>query len=270
MTIGPGSIGTCRSSPGSEEFRLPENDAPAMSRLADIFSYSATFAAIAFALFLLARFRDARLSIPLGFAFALYLGIDDLLTALGGQAGLAFVGGNWNWSGKLYSLALAIGMLLVFRIPREAAGLVWPRRNTGSSLVATLSLIALSATLGAVFRPDAPDAETLAFQLTMPGIVEELVYRGVAPALFLGLVAGRREASASPWPAILATAVMFSLWHGLGLRGGEFGFEWIPAAYTLVGGLAYGWLRFHSGSLLWPVIAHAGGNVIFLLVPMVI
>lgn len=239
-----------------------------MSRLADTFAYSATFAAIAFALFVLARLRDRRLAVLPGLAFALYLGIDDLVTGLGGQAAFAVIGGDWNWSGKLYSLALAIAVMVVFRIDRVAAGLVWPGRHHRSSLVATVLLIGLSASLGLAFRPGAPDAETLAFQLTMPGIVEELAYRGIAPALFLGLVGGRREFAGSPWPAILATAVMFSLWHGLGLRGGEFAFEPVPAAYTLVGGIAYGWLRFHSGSLLYPVIAHAAGNTIYLLAPM--
>lgn len=239
-----------------------------MSRLIDTIGYSATLSAIALALFLLARVRDKRLLIHFGLAFAVYLGADDLLTALGSQARFDITPGRWNWSGKIYSLALSIIVIWVAGIDRKASGLVLPDRNNQSSILATAVLILSSAILGIVFDAGSTNLETLAFQTTMPGLAEELTYRGIAPALFLGLVNHRSEISRFPWHAIWVTALVFGIWHGLGLEGGVFTFDPIPASFTLVGGLAYGWLRFNSGSLLYPVIAHCGGNLAFELAPL--
>lgn len=79
---------------------------------------------------------------------------------------------------------------------------------------------------------------------------------------------GRNDSDRMPWNAIIVTALMFSIWHGLGLKGGALSFDVVPASFTLIGGLAYGWLRFNSGSLLYPVMAHCLGNLVFQLVPM--
>lgn len=240
-----------------------------MSNLIDTLGYSASFSIIAIALFLLARLRNKRLLIPFGLTFALYLGVDDLLTALGSKEQFAVIHGDWNWSGKIYSIALSFALILALQIDRKASGIVLPYKNNRSSLLLMFFLIALSATLGLIFSPSSPDLETLAFQATMPGLAEELTYRGVAPALLLGLFNRRHETSGSLWSAILVTALMFSIWHGLGLKGGAFTFDLVPASFTLIGGLAYGWLRFNSGSLLYPVIAHCAGNLVFQLVPLI-
>ncbi|MDL1892602.1 CPBP family intramembrane metalloprotease [Sphingobacteriales bacterium CHB3] len=43
----------------------------------------------------------------------------------------------------------------------------------------------------------------------------------------------------------------------------------IPASFTLIGGITYGWLRFNSGSLLYPIVAHSAGNLAFQLTAFV-
>jgi len=234
--------------------------------MTDLLVFSASFAGIALLLSLFAGAVDRRLAFGFGLAFALYLGLDDLATAFGPR--FDFVGGDWNWSGKLASLVLSAAVIVALRMRPEAVGLRLPRRAIGASLLATALLLAASVALALLFRPEAPTMETLAFQATMPGLAEELAYRGIAPALLLGLVGGKAAPRETPWAVVAATALMFGVWHGLGYAAGDFSFEWIPALYTCIGGIVYGWMRFNNGSLLFPVLAHCLGNAVFQLVPL--
>ena len=118
--------------------------------------------------------------------------------------------------------------------------------------------MAASFGIGMFFGGGAPDAETVAFQLTAPGLAEEIVYRGVYIALLhraLPSVDGARRG----WPVII-TAVAFGLWHGLSVREGAVSFDALSASFPFVGGLAYGWLRERTGSVAFPVVAHSLGN----------
>ena len=239
--------------------------------MSQILVFSCAFAAIALALSLLATRFDSRIAPGACLAFALYLGLDDLFTALGSQPGFDLFGGGWNWSGKVYSLAFALFVLLALRPAPEAIGLQWPRHRVGAACVLTLCLLAASVGLAFGFQPEPPSAETLAFQASMPALAEELAYRGIAPALLLGLVHDRGLAATGgdmPWAVIAATGLMFGCWHGLGYGGEGWSFDWVPALYTCIGGVAYGWMRFATGSLLFPVLAHALGNTVFQLVPL--
>lgn len=96
-------------------------------------------------------------------------------------------------------------------------------------------------------------------------LCEEIAFRGVLLAL------ARRQLPARPAGAV--TALVFGLWHlGPALRAGA---EVAPllrsasAAGTVLvtglGGVAFAWLRFRSGSLLAPVGLHLGTNSLGLL-----
>ena len=227
----------------------------------DILVYSAGFACIALLVFVGARIFDRRLAFGSCVLAALYLGLDDLATASGPR--FDPFGGDWNWSGKVFSLALAVAAILALRLDRRAIGLQLPRSRTRSATLLTALLLAASVALGLWFEPGKPSAETLAFQATMPALAEELAYRGIAPALLLGLAHGRQPPPGIPWAAVAATALMFGAWHGLSYGDGAFSFEPVPALYTFAGGIAYGWMRFATGSLVFPVLAHALGNLLF-------
>lgn len=69
-------------------------------------------------------------------------------------------------------------------------------------------------------------------------VVEELTFRGVGFALF---------APYGPWVAIVATGVLFGVWHGL-----------IVALPVLAAfGVVLGWLRYATGSIYPCIAAHA-------------
>lgn len=237
----------------------------------DLIIFSASFAALSFLAFTFFRFMSPRLALGAGVLFAIYLGLDDLATVIPRLfPALDFVSASqWNWSGKLWSIALALVAMLAFGLSRRDVGLVAPK-NVKLAVIVTAALITFSFSLGFVFDPDIPNAETVAFQLLMPGFSEELAYRGLAPAILLGLYRPGSKlpdpgSHRIPWNVILITAIMFGAWHGLGYADGAYSFSLLPALFPFIGAVAYGWLRFYSGSLLFPVLAHGLGNAAFMI-----
>ena len=92
-------------------------------------------------------------------------------------------------------------------------------------------------------------------------LVEELVFRGVLLGLLRRLLTAGR--------ALVASAVVFGLWHllpvwrggGAGdLEGGSLGAVAATFVATFAAGLGFGWLRQRSGSLVAPICAHIGTN----------
>lgn len=226
--------------------------------------FSLSFAAIALLIFLALKYFDKRLTFALGLLFAAYLGLDDLVTGLpSGSAAFDFVGGDWNWSGKIYSLLLSIVVILGLGIRPKALGLTLSQRNLKTSLSALFLFVLWGLSLGLLFKPSVPSVETLAFQALMPGLAEELAYRGIAPALLLGLIRGREPSQGMPWAVVFITALAFGIWHGLSYSASGFSFDSMSALFPFIGSIAGGWLRFSSGSLLFPILAHSFANIAF-------
>lgn len=230
----------------------------------DALIFSASFALIAAIAFLLASAFDKRISIALALLCAVYLGLDDFITGLPTVAsGLDVVGGHWNWIGKILSLALSAIVIVVLKLSPWAVGMTFKQRHVGIGATAIVLFIVWGACLGLLFKPGTPDAETLAFQATMPGLSEELVYRGIAPLLLLGLFRQRKPLEGMPWVVIVATALVFGAWHGLRYSNGQFGFDAASALFPFVGSIPGGWLRFKTGSLVLPILGHSLANLAF-------
>lgn len=235
----------------------------------DAVAFSAGYLVVALGAFLALKPLDKRLTIGFGLLFVAYVVLDDALTGLPYALPATDLNpAHWNWAGKVYSLLFSAIVLLGFRMNARAAGFVLPRRNIGLGALVTALLIPLGVVLALVFKPEPPDAETISFQLLMPGLAEELAFRGIAPALLLGLVKGRVPGGDIPWVVILIAAVPFGAVHGLGFSDGAFSFEPVSALWTFSGAVVYGWLRFSTGSLLFPLIAHGLTNVAFHLTPL--
>lgn len=228
--------------------------------------YSLALGAIAFAAFLALKYFDRRLTTLVGILFAVYVGFGDLVTGLPpAVAELRFVNSRWNWSGQTYSLLFSFAVIAALGLKLSTIGAVMPQKNIRVGIIVLIVLIAVSVVLGLVFKPFPPSAETVAFQALMPGVAEELMFRGIAPVLLLGLVRGAGPPQGIPWVVILVAAVPYGVVHGLGYSGGAFSFDALYALYTYSGGIIYGWLRFSTGSLLLPILAHSLGNVAFAL-----
>lgn len=178
------------------------------------------------------------------------------------QSGLPFAGGlRWNWVGK--AISTGVTLVATFAVLRGAAleaGLTL-RARSGSlrpALTVTGALCAASW-IAEALAADGRDmsAERLAFQALMPGLDEELFFRGLFLAVLTRALPDRGRLFGAPvGPADAVVAFVFAAGHGVG---------WGPAgatldlpAFALTGGLGAGllWLRRRTGSLLAPIAAH--------------
>jgi membrane protease YdiL (CAAX protease family) len=151
-----------------------------------------------------------------------------------------------NVSPKAWRISIvATGLLLLFVALRQAA-----LKYTG---------------LGA--SKDALVFEYLVYQMTMPGLAEELTYRGaIQPGLnrvfshpwkLLGAQVG--------WGWIIASLVFWAP-HAFRVDSDlHVSFYWPTLTMQLVAGFTFGWLRERTGSLLPPMIAHNLVNVLWTL-----
>ncbi len=200
-------------------------------------------------------------------AIALVLLNDLLLTRFYGLfPGIG--GSNWNWIGKLLALAatLAVAAHPSFGFRRSGITL---RQSPGSwvawAVTGALGIFFLGLALATGDgRPE--DADTIAFQWTMPGFEEETFYRGILLlALNESFTARRRILGAEMgWGALLGS-LLFGAVHGLSYGEDGIGFEPVPVAITFVSALLLVWLRERTGSIAAPIVAHNVGNGVFTL-----
>ena len=194
---------------------------------------------------------------------------DAVLTRGYGHIPLDFGPSRWNWEGKTLAvlLSLAVASLPVVGWRRSGLTLHQDRQGLKGALILSGLLVLLFLGLAVAMPGEGFDADSLAFQLTMPGLDEEIFYRGVL-LLMLNEAFGRPvRVLGAPmgWGAAL-TALAFGLTHALGYQDGGFTFDWAPMATTGLAGLLLVWLREKTGSVLLPVLLHNYGNAVFMLV----
>jgi uncharacterized protein len=233
--------------------------------------YSLGYFAIIALGFLAFRPFDKQLAFRFGLLFVSYLVLDDFITGLPNTFEVFDLNpARWNWAGKVYSLGFAAAMIALFGLNAKATGLILPQRNVTVGALSLIPLVLMGVVLAMIHQPAPPSGETIAFQLLMPGLSEELAFRGVAPALLLGLIRNQDPPERTPWIAIIIAAIPFGVVHGLSYSGGAFAFELGQGLWTASGGIIYGWLRFSTGSLLFPLLAHSLTNVAFALTPLML
>lgn len=230
----------------------------------DNFLFAGVFAIACLACGFVARSFDKRISIAAALLFGLYLALDDLVTGLPHLIkGISFQEGNWNWSGKLLSLVLSVAVIGGLRMSPDALGLRIRQRHPTLAWLSLVGFALWGIALGLFFKPGIPDVETLAFQGTMPGLAEELAYRGIAPAILLGLIHRKPHVEGIPWAVVFSTAFTFGIWHSLSVSGGDIRFDVMSGLFPFLGSIPSGWLRFKTKSLLVPVLGHALANMAF-------
>jgi membrane protease YdiL (CAAX protease family) len=171
---------------------------------------------------------------------------------------------RYNWQNKLLLAALIVALLSRSTADfRTRCGIVPP--SGAWTIPATISLaviliIAMYAGL-AVDDPRPLTAETIWFQATVPGLDEELLYRGLLFALF-GVAFGLQK-RAGYWFVLVLVTVLFALVHAIHWDGQSLEFSADPFAGTLIVGFWFGWARLYTGSVFPAVILHNVYNVVF-------
>lgn len=179
-------------------------------------------------------------------------------------------GTHWNWSGKIMSIAFCCLVLACSPWLRQSVGLRWQQAKGSFSF----SLICLFACLGygiAFGFNEAPVSfplETLLFQVSMPSMDEELVFRGIGLAL-LERAYGQSPMSCrfSYGMPAFSTSLAFGLGHGIQpVSHGGLTFFYEPFLVTFVIGSIFALIRTSSGSLLWSMLCHTAINMPIFLV----
>ena len=161
---------------------------------------------------------------------------------------------------RAVQLALGLGMAaLAIRfahdrhLTREGMGLVAGRAGPVWLIVATLvGVTLLGALIGGIAPADWTGIAGLIYQMTLLGLEEEIIYRGLLASLFAAAVGGE---SALAWGAALGTMVS-ALGHGFTLEAGSITFNPVMLALLAAIGIPFSILRLRSGSILFPALGH--------------
>ncbi|OWK32079.1 CPBP family intramembrane glutamic endopeptidase, BDIM_20840 family [Sphingomonas mucosissima] len=177
--------------------------------------------------------------------------------------------GRWNWQGKILALGATLAIAMTPAFGLRPAGITAPQApgSLRAALPVALLYCSFFLAIAIAFPDEPPTRETIAFQLTMPGVEEELFYRGLLLlALDRAFTARKRLLEVQwGWGAIISCA-LFGLTHAFAYAEGSYSFDPIYMALTAVPSLIAIWLRLRTGSVLIPVLLHNFGNAIGLLV----
>ena len=192
---------------------------------------------------------------------------DALLTNGYGLIPRLFPDSDWNWQGK--ALALAATLLIAASAFGWRDSRLTVAQATGSlktALPVALLYIGFFTLIAWLFPNEPATAETVAFQLTMPGLEEEAFYRGVLLLALDRAFPDRRRILGVEWGwGALLSCLLFGLAHAFGYSEGGFSFDPVTMALTAVPSVIGVWLALRTRSILLPVVLHNFGNAITLL-----
>ena len=176
-----------------------------------------------------------------------------------------FEGQSWNWTGKLAEIILALLFVSTTLITKKEAGLTFRVRHIKE--VAGLITILLFATFAIQYflggTAASKGTETFLFQLLMPGIAEELVFRGI----LLGLLNKAYNKHVMIWQTplgwgVLITSVLFGLVHSFNFGNHTVDFNILYFVSSCFMGLFFAFIKEKSQSLLPGVVCHNLFNLI--------
>lgn len=183
---------------------------------------------------------------------------DALLTRVFGRLP-DLIPGQWNWEGKLLALAASLAVAGVLGWRR--CGVTWRQADLKAPLIVAGLYALLFVGLALAFPNEPASAETMAFQLSMPGLEEELFYRGVLLLVLDRAFAGRVRLLGVDWGwGAALSCVLFGLAHAFSVTPSGVSFEPLYFALTTGPSFIAVWVRLRTGSILLPVLMHNVGN----------
>ena len=166
------------------------------------------------------------------------------------------INGSWNWDGKIYGIICGIAAYFIFR--RQFADnnfftLKQNKEGLKSALKVVIAILSI-AILGGIVNDNDFNLETLFFQISLPGIDEEIMYRGV----LLGLMCSALRAGSKAWrnPAIIINAILFGMVHALAISDGAVQFNTMNFIWTGILGYGFGYITIKTRSILIPMLTH--------------
>ena len=219
-------------------------------------------------LFIIAHFTSKKTNKKYLLIFILYFLTDYFLLQIGQKVFKPhFL--DFNWFGKLLSLALSLGFILYHsKEIRKDIGFTSEVLNKTLKwgIIIFLCFLIFEFAFKMIIFPKGAkfDLETFLYQATMPGITEELVFRGiyfwllsksfVSSIVIKGVSFG--------WGFVIVT-FLFAMIHGVyWTTTFEIKIDFFTIIYlTLITSLSLGILRKFSGNLIFPILGHNMVNV---------
>lgn len=180
------------------------------------------------------------------------------------------IGGNWNWDGKIYSVICGMTFYFLFRrqfSKNNFFTLKQEREGLKPALRVAFAIIAAQALIGSLGSAEF-DLERLLFQLSMPGIDEEILFRSV----LLGMMCSALRNDGPTWrtPAIIINGILFGLVHALMFQDGELAFNAVMFVWTGMIGYALAYITIKTRSILVPMLTHNLCNFLNNLLSMIL
>ncbi|RUT72817.1 CPBP family intramembrane glutamic endopeptidase [Ancylomarina longa] len=184
---------------------------------------------------------------------------------------LKFINGNWNWDGKIFGILFGIFCYFLFRKlfkDYDYFTLKQDKSNFKKVSIVSLIVIVLATIIWFFFGESEFNIESLAFQLTLPGIDEEIMYRGILLGLLMSGLKDKQKIIGNP--SVLITSILFGLIHALKLdKNLTPNFNIIYFLQTGLAGYAWGWITVKSRSILFAILSHNFSNFFGTLATMI-
>ena len=118
--------------------------------------------------------------------------------------------------------------------------------------------VACALSLSGILSIKEFNLETLLFQITMPGIDEEIMFRGILLGLMCSALRNNNKAYKNP--AIIINGILFGLAHSLVFQNGKVAFNTGAFIGTGMIGYALAYITIKTRSILIPMLTHNLSN----------
>ncbi len=180
---------------------------------------------------------------------------------------------NYNWTGKILATAFVLGVVFFLKRKNEKFDFGLTLKQKKGSLkpviiVFTVYFLIEFIVAHQFFGKSTFNIESHIFQMTLPGISEEIIYRGFYLGILNRLFPKKWFVFNTPMGyASIVVTLMFALSHGLSITHNfQVNFNFYSMLIPFIFGLVVVWMRERTGSILLPVIFHNLTNELGLLI----
>jgi uncharacterized protein len=181
--------------------------------------------------------------------------------------------GQLNWTGKLFGIIFGVLVYIIIRkkiSPYDFIKIEQRLQYIQITIIATV-LTTCTAFFSYFDSSITMDREILLYQLTMPGLDEEIMFRAISLGLLLTCLKENIKIGQFNFgsPSILIIGILFGLLHGLTLTDSfSFKFDYLYFLSTFIFGYIWSWITLKSKSILQPLVSHNVSNFIGHLIKM--
>lgn len=185
------------------------------------------------------------------------------------------IGGQYNWTGKIMAIIFSIIFILVLK-RRYQLDFAFTLKQLPKSVISTLGilfgliLIQFSCFYFTSSRRMITWEDHL-FQSSLPGLSEEIMFRGILLGLLNGVFLNKNKILGAylGWGTVVTT-VLFALWHGLRIeKDFHLQINYLSMLSPFFVGLVCAWIRERTKSILIPVIYHNLTNELLMIIPLI-